>query len=376
MFYAGGAANNDYMLYRIKDNVKGNLEYYYHANMILTVFAVGAFSLYITTGVSRGVFLLLDLFLIFKCCKKFLKVRKMKENLEDVEGNLKYIKSLLIFDTVVLVEATIRYFLDLNIAIIDYLWIGAIAYCSVLIGYRVIKSINQKRIYSAISENRYEEIILLKRKKEKIFTVVTLFLVVLLILIKLMNIVKGGGFIAVMTFVYSVILLFNIDMSSEVSIEHGLLIKGDINKIDREIPIVDYEEEEFLEECSTDSKVDNIDNSTNFVKEDLEDTKSFHIIDSNENEDLGKTASFNYAEIIENVDEEKEEEPIKSRLERNRRNKNSFITSIENIEYEKYLDKVKETREKGKNISNKSKEVKNKLSEKLKAIRKRIDRNN
>lgn len=179
-----------------------------------------------------------------------------------------------------------------------------------------------------------------------------------------------------MTFVYSVILLFNIDMSSEVSIEHGLLIKGDINKIDREIPIVDYEEEEILEECSTDSKADNIDNSTNFVKEDLEDTKSFHIIDSNENEDLDKTASFNYAEIIENVDEEKEEEPIKSRLERNRRNKNSFITSIENIEYEKYLDKVKETREKGKDISNKSKEVKNKLSEKLKAIRKRIDRNN
>ncbi|WP_055071807.1 hypothetical protein [Clostridium massiliamazoniense] len=376
MFYAGEAANNDYMLYRIKDNVKGNLEYYYHANMILTVFAVGAFSLYITTGVSRGVFLLLDLFLIFKCCKKFLKVRKMKENLGDIEGNLKYIKSLLIFDTVVLVEATIRYFLDLNIAIIDYLWIGAIAYCSVLIGYRVIKSLNKKRIYSAISENRYEEVILLKRKKEKIFTVVTLFLVVLLILIKLMNVVKGGGFIAVMTFVYSIILLFNIDMSSEVSIEHGLLIKGDINKIDREIPTVDYEEEEISEKYSTDSKVNNVNNSTSFIEEDIEKTQSFHKVTNNKNEDLDKTASFSYAEIIEDLDEEEKEEPIKSRLERNRSKNNNFFTSIENIEYEKYLDKVKKTREKGKNISNKSKEVKNKLSEKLKAIRKRIDRNN
>lgn len=376
MFYAEEAANNDYMLYRIKDNVKGNLEYYYHANMILTVFAVGAFSLYITTGVSRGVFLLLDLFLIFKCCKKFLKVRKMKEKLEDVEGNLKYIKSLLIFDTVVLIEATIRYFLDLNIAIIDYLWIGAIAYCSVLIGYRVIKSLNKKRIYSAISENRYEEVILLKRKKEKIFTVVTLFLVVLLILIKLMNVVKGGGFIAVMTFVYSIILLFNIDMSSEVSIEHGLLIKGDINKIDREIPIVDYEEEEISEEYSTDSKVNNVDNNTNFIKENIEDTQSFHKVTSNENEDLDKTASFSYAEIIEDLDEEEKEEPIKSRLERNRSKNNNFFTSIENIEYEKYLNKVKETKEKGKNITNKSKELKNNLSEKLKAIRKRIDRDN
>lgn len=370
MFCAEEASNNDYMLYRIKDNVKGNLEYYYHANMILTVFAVGAFSLYIATGVSRGIFLLLDLFLIFKATKKFFKTRKMRDKLSDIGTNLKYIKSLLIFDTIILVEATIRYFLDLNIAIFDYLWIGAIAYSTVLIGYRLIKSFNKKRIYGAISENRYEDVILLKRKKEKIFTVVTLFLVVFLILIRIMNVIKGGGFIALMTFIYTVILFFNIDMSSEVSIEYGLLVKGDINNIERDILVVDYEPED--DEVNVDIKVEKSIKSNDM---DLGQTIAF------KSEELDKTAAFSYGEVLNDIKEkqhteevEPEEEKIKSRVERNRNKNKSFLDSLENIEYEKYLEKIRETKEKGKNITEKGKNIKRTFTEKIEAVRKRIDR--
>lgn len=371
MFYAEGSSNNDYMLYRIKDNVKGNLEYYYHANMILTVFAVGAFSLYIATGVSRGIFLLLDLFLIFKATKKFFKTRKMRDKISDIDGNLKYIKSLLVFDTIILVEATIRYFLELNIAIFDYLWIGAIAYSTVLIGYKLIKSFNKKRIYEAISENRYEDVILLKKKKEKIFTVVTLFLVVFLILIRVMNIVKGGGFIALMTVIYTVILFFNIDMSSEVSIEYGLLVKGDINNIERDILVTDYEPENGEVEC------DEVKVEKSIKNDDVDLGKTIAF----KSEDLDKTAAFSYGEVLNDIEEkqhiekvEPEEEKIKSRVERNRNKNKSLLDSLENIEYEKYLEKIKETKEKGKNITEKGKNIKRTFTEKIEAVRKRIDR--
>lgn len=331
-FTEGSSENNDYMLYRVEDNVKNNLEYYYHANLILTVFAVGAFSLYIATGISRGIFLLLDLFLIYKACRRFLVTRKMKSALDSIRENLKYIKGLLVFDTILLTEAIVRHFLDLNITILDYLWIVAIAYSSVCIVYRVIKKVNGDRYYNSISENRYEDVIRLKAKKEKIFTFTTLILIIFLIIAKFMEIFSTGELAAVMTVIYSLVLLFNLDISTEVSIEYGLLVKGKINDIER---VTVEDNEEYYDE---NNKLNENENS-NVESEEI--YKNKEVINNSE---LEKTAAYSNDFISAVKEDETEEEVIKSRVERNKKNKSSIFKPLENLEYEKYLNKVKALR--------------------------------
>ncbi|MGL5615242.1 MAG: hypothetical protein ACRDD2_03275 [Sarcina sp.] len=376
------AYNNDYTAYRINDNAKGNLEYYYQANLVLTVFALGAFAFYISTGVSRGVFLFLDIFLSYKAIKILITARKNKDKIDSIGENITYLKGILFYNIIFLAEAFNRHFLELNITIVEYLMITAATYVTICVISKFVKKFNKDKAYEAIANNSYEKIILFKRNKEKIFTITAFFIILLLVLIKFMEIVKGGGFIAVMTFFYGLIILMAMDIKSEVEIEHSLLVNGDIKNIERVVFENQFDEEE-LEESEEELKENNIDyEKINLEKanESLDNTATFDF-----KEELDSTMSFdnNYLEKdkLEKEVVENDEEVIKSRVERNRGKKKSFISEIENFHYEKYIDKIKvaeektkEISEKGKNLGNKGKEIKNNLAEKIKAIRKRIDR--
>lgn len=374
MLYSDETAyNNDYTAYRINDNAKGNLEYYYQANLVLTVFALGAFAFYISTGVSRGVFLFLDIFLSYKAIKILIVARKKKDKIDSIAENITYLKGILFYNIIFLAEAFNRHFLELNITIVEYLMITATTYVIICVLSKLIKKFNRDKAYEAVANNNYEKIILFKRNKEKIFTITAFFIILLLILIKFMEIVKGGGFIAVMTFFYGLIILMAIDIKSEVEIEHGLLVNGDIKNIERIVYENELEEEE---ESNVDYEKINLEKTN----ESLDNTATFDF-----KEELGSTMSFdnNYLEEdkLEKEVVENDEEVIKSRVERNRAKKKSFFNEIENFKYEKYIDKIKvaeektkEISEKGKNLGNKGKEIKNNLTEKIKAIRKRIDR--
>ena len=245
--------------FELKESSRSSLEEYYYNCLIFAAFAIGAFVLYISEGISRGIFLVLDLALMFKLLKNLwnLKKTKQKENL-NIEYQIKYLRNIFTFNVIIIAEAIIRHFLNLNIVIVQYLAIAVAVYASIFLVHKLWKMYIKKEHYNSIEAGEYYKVIKKQSSKHKIFVMITLFLILCLVIINFMNILPSTALIIFMTVCYAFLLFVAIDARCNLSVQHELLEKGEIFNIEVQEFFEDLDEEdEELEEDIEENIEDN-----------------------------------------------------------------------------------------------------------------------
>ncbi|WP_297521470.1 hypothetical protein [uncultured Clostridium sp.] len=210
----------------VKNSAKKSFEEYYYSFWFLSVFIIGAFALYISTRVSRGIFIIIDVVLIYKISRSLyeLKRNKNREHLA-LEYQLKFLNRIYMYSGIFLVESIVRHFLSFNITIFSYIGIMAIIYGIAFAIYKVAR-IYMKRYYiRMLEENNYKKIVEWKTLKHKLLVIISFFIFVILVISTFMKIVKGDALVYIMTFMYTILLIINIEIKCDLEIEEELLFK-------------------------------------------------------------------------------------------------------------------------------------------------------
>lgn len=234
----------------IENSAKKSFEEYYYAFFFLSVFVVGAFALYISTGVSRGIFILIDLFLIYKMLKNLwdLHKNKRRDHLA-LRYQLKFLNRIYLFSSIALCEAITRHYLVLNITILDYLQIMALVYALAYAVYNGIKYYMKKVYFKTLESGSYQKIVSWKSLKHKGFVILSFFMVIILVVPNVMDMLKTEVYLVLMTIVYALLLIVNLEIKCDLEIEEKLLFKeGYFNFSDIKYNFSSDEKEEDLDE--------------------------------------------------------------------------------------------------------------------------------
>ncbi|MGL4742415.1 MAG: hypothetical protein ACRC41_16750 [Sarcina sp.] len=210
----------------IENSAKKSFEEYYYGFFFLSVFVVGAFVLYISTGVSRGIFILIDLFLIYKMLKNLWELHKNKRRDHlALRYQFKFLNRLYFFSSIALCEAITRHYLELNITILDYLKVMAVVYALGFAAYNGMKYYMKKVYLKTLETGSYQKIVAWKSLKHKGFVILSFFMVIILVVPNVMNLLKSEVYLVLMTIVYVLLLLVNLEIKCDLEIEEKLLFK-------------------------------------------------------------------------------------------------------------------------------------------------------
>lgn len=235
---------------KVKDSAKKSFEEYYYSFWFLSVFIVGALAFYISTRVSRGLFIVLDLFIIYNVVRNLIELRKNKkrEHLA-LEYQFKFLNRIYLYSGIFLVESILRHFLSFDITIFAYIVISGVVYAVVFGVYKISRKYMKKYYIKKLEENNYEKIVNWKSLKHKLLVIVSFFIVIILVIGFFMKVIKGDLLVYVMTVIYSILLLVNIEIKCDLEIEEELLFKeGSFdfkeNELNSIISQIEEEEEE------------------------------------------------------------------------------------------------------------------------------------
>ena len=216
--------NSLYM--NVKDSAKKSFEEYCYSFYFLSVFIVGAFIFYISMRISRGIFILLDLFIIYKVVRSLIELKKNREREHlALEYQFKFLNRIYLWSGIFLVESILRHFLSFNITIFHYIGIMAITYIFIYIIYRVFNRYMKRYYIKRLEENDYERITNWKILKHKLLVIISFFIFIILVISFFMKVIKGDLLVYVMTFMYAILLLVNIEIKCDLEIEEELLFK-------------------------------------------------------------------------------------------------------------------------------------------------------
>ncbi|MGL4656257.1 MAG: hypothetical protein ACRCWM_10290 [Sarcina sp.] len=241
---------------KVKNSAKKSFDEYYYSFWFLSVFIIGAFALYISTKVSRGIFVIIDLFLIYLVVKSLIELKKNKKREHiALEYQFKFLNRIYMYSGIFLVESIVRHFLSFNITIFSYIGYMAITYGITFVVYKISKSYMKKYYIRKLEENDYEKIVNWKTLKHKLIVILSFFIFVILVISTFMKILKGDLLVYVMTFMYSLLLLVNIEIKCDLEIEEELLFKEetfDFKEHEFNSIISQIEEEELAADVSDD----------------------------------------------------------------------------------------------------------------------------
>ena len=216
--------NSLYM--NVKDSAKKSFEEYYYSFWFLSVFIVGVFIFYISMRISRGIFVLVDLFIIYKIAKSLIELKKNREREHlALEYQFKFLNRIYLWSGIFLVESILRHFLSFNITIFHYIGVTAITYALIYIIYKVCNVYMKKYYIKKLEENDYERITNWKILKHKLLVIISFFIFIILVISFFMKVIKGDLLVYVMTFTYFILLLVNIEIKCDLEIEEELLFK-------------------------------------------------------------------------------------------------------------------------------------------------------
>ena len=235
---------------KVKDSAKKSFEEYYYSFWFLSVFIVGALVFYISTRVSRGLFIALDLFIIYNVVRSLIELRKNKkrEHLA-LEYQFKFLNRIYLYSGIFLVESILRHFLSLDITIFTYIIIMAIVYAVVFGIYKIGKIYMKKYYIKQLEENNYEKIVNWKSLKHKLLVIISFFIFIILVIGFFMKVIKGDLLVYVMTVMYSVLLLVNIEIKCDLEIEEELIFKeGSFDFKENELNSIISQIEEDIED--------------------------------------------------------------------------------------------------------------------------------
>ncbi|MGL5766224.1 MAG: hypothetical protein ACRCX8_11350 [Sarcina sp.] len=235
----------------VENSAKKSFEEYYYAFFFLSVFVVGAFALYISTGVSRGIFILIDLFLIYKMLKSLWELHKNKrrEHLA-LRYQLKFLNRIYFWACIALCEAITRHYLELNITILDYLEIMAVVYALAYIIYNALKYYMKRLYMKTLETGSYQKIVAWKSIKHKGFVILSFFMVIVLVVPNVMDLLKSQIYLVLMTIVYAILLIVTLEIKCDLELEEKLLFKegyfdfSNIKNSKKEEVSIDFEDED------------------------------------------------------------------------------------------------------------------------------------
>ncbi|MGL5068676.1 MAG: hypothetical protein ACRC6T_12845 [Sarcina sp.] len=209
---------------KVKYSAKKSFEEYYYSFWFLSVFIIGAFVLYISTRISRGIFIAVDLFIIYKISRSLyeLKKNKKREHLA-LEYQFKFLNRIYTYSGIFLVETIVRHLLSFNITIFTYLAFMFAIYAVSYGIYKAVKIYMKKYYIKKLEENNYDKVINWKSLKHKLLVIVSFFIFVILVISTFMKIIKGDLLVYMMTFMYFILLLINIEIKCDLEIEEELL---------------------------------------------------------------------------------------------------------------------------------------------------------
>lgn len=245
------------IFFKIKNSARITLEDYYNSIIVISIFIIGGFLWYMSMGISRGIFLLLDLFFIYKIARNFFEFRKLRaKDALNLGYQLKYLEKIFAFTCLVITEVIVRHFLNLNIVIGNYLMIMAFFYGAGFLIYMLLKNNNRKFYFKCIDDENYERIMSLRAIKHKWFMIISFFVLVALIFVNIIGVLSRTNTVIVMTICYVGILTAAIDLKSDIKIEYQYLESEKYFSFEEKIPLVSEEEsfEDFEEEELDDEK--------------------------------------------------------------------------------------------------------------------------
>ncbi|MGL4451318.1 MAG: hypothetical protein ACRCTZ_09020 [Sarcina sp.] len=211
---------------KVKSSAKKSFEEYYYSFWFLSVFIIGSFIFYISTKVSRGIFIIVDLFFVYIMVKSLIELRKNKQREHlALEYQLKFLNRIYMYSGILLVESIVRHFLSFNITIFSYIKVMVIIYVIAFVGYKVSKIYMKKYYIKMLEENNYEKIINWKTLKHKLIVILSFFIFMILVIATFIKILDGNVLVYVMTFMYSLLLIVNIEIKCDLEIEEELLFK-------------------------------------------------------------------------------------------------------------------------------------------------------
>lgn len=223
------AKENNELYMKVKFSAEKSFEEYYYSFCALSVFLLGAFVMYLGTRISKGLFLIVDLFLIYKILRSIYDLKKSKE-MEDfsLENKMKFLNDIYKYNMIFLAEAITRHFLSLNIVIWTYLKIMVVIYGIGYIVYKVIKKKMFQYYIQKLSENNYEKIVSWKSFKHKMFVIASFLMFMLVVVSTMMKIVNGSKLLVLMTVIYTILFIVTTEIKCDLEIEQALLFKEGI----------------------------------------------------------------------------------------------------------------------------------------------------
>ncbi|WP_297439253.1 hypothetical protein [uncultured Clostridium sp.] len=250
---------------QVRYSAKKSFEEYYYSFCAISVFLLGAFALYIATRISKGIFIIIDIGLMYVIIKSFYEFRKNKER-ENIalQYQMKFLNRIYKYAIIILVESICRHFLSQNIVIIKYVMVMGVFYIATYILYKVIKMYMKKRYIQELEKNNYKKIIEWKSLKHKLFVILSFFMFMVLVISNMMNIVKGVNLLILMTIIYIIILIVTIEIKCDLEIEQELIFNS--NSFD--FFSIDYE---YKDDFKDDDNFENIDFSTSIYSKEIDD---------------------------------------------------------------------------------------------------------
>ncbi|MGL4990904.1 MAG: hypothetical protein ACRC57_07045 [Sarcina sp.] len=210
---------------QIKKSAEKSFEEYYYSFFSFSVFLLGAFIFYIDTKISRGIFVFLDLFILYKIVKAIFEIRKVVRNEElIIEKKISFYNDIYKFSIIFLVEAFIRHFLVLNITIWTYIKLVFIVYGIVFFIYKIFFYQMKKYYRKKIKENNYAKIIKWKSFKHKIFVIISFLIFMFITIATMLKILIGIKLLVVLTLVYSILLVIALEIKCDLKIEKEFLV--------------------------------------------------------------------------------------------------------------------------------------------------------
>lgn len=213
---------------QIKKSAEKSLEEYYYSFFSFNVFLLGAFIFYIDTKISRGIFLFLDLFILYKIVKAIFEIRKVVRNKElKFEKKLSFYNEIYKFSIIFLVEAFVRHFLVLNITIWTYIKLIIIVYGVVFFIYKIFSHLMKKYYIKKIKENNYDKIIKWKSLKHKIFVIISFLMFMFITIATMLKILIGIKLLVALTIVFSVLLVIALEIKCDLELEMKFLLEDE-----------------------------------------------------------------------------------------------------------------------------------------------------
>lgn len=265
------------VFFKIKNNSKTTLEDHYNSIIVISIFLMGGFLWYISMGISRGVFLIIDLFIIYKIVRNFFELRKFRLKRElNLEYQLKYLNKIFMFTCLAATEVIVRHFLNLNIVIINYLMIMGFFYGLGLLIYMLLKNNTRKFYFKCIEDEEYDKVMKFRAIKHKWFMIISFFVLVALIFVNIIGVLSRTNAVIVMSICYVGILTASIDLKTDIVVEYQFLESERYSSFEERIPVIQeiYEDEEYdgidedEEEIDKDEIAEDFLDDTNMFNED------------------------------------------------------------------------------------------------------------